>query len=73
MSDAPELALERMRELGTSNPDLAPYLSWAEASLALGQAGGAAAALAAAEPALRSAGALRELERLDRLSGRAAR
>jgi len=26
MSDAPELALQRMRELGTSNPDLAPYL-----------------------------------------------
>jgi hypothetical protein len=64
---------EQFAAIGAQWESAVSWLSSAEASLALGQAGGAAAALAAAEPALRSAGALRELERLDRLSGRAAR
>ncbi len=64
---------EQFEAIGARWESAVSWLTSAEASLALGRAGGAAAALAAAEPALRNAGALHELERLHRLSGRATR
>ncbi|HEY8859488.1 MAG TPA: hypothetical protein VIM27_08540, partial [Gaiellales bacterium] len=61
---------DRFAETGAEWEAAVSRLTLAEALHALGRAGDAAAALAEAEPALRRAGAVAELERFAALSAR---